>query len=71
MVRGEDNDFQSRLNYCVAPPHWLAGVKKEYERALDCYQCPSLKCPVVGNLSGQQKVDVQCLVDGEEARGNK
>jgi len=64
-----DQDYQSKLNYCMAPQHWVAGVKKEYKE-LECYQCPSLKCPVVEKLGAMERVDVQCLVDGEEARGN-
>lgn len=65
----EMTDFQSKLPFCVAPPHWVAPVQKQYEAKLDCYQCPTLKCPN-SSIGKSKTVDVQCLVDGEDARGN-
>ena len=62
-------DYQAKLNFCVAPLHWVGNVQQQYNK-LDCYQCPTLKCPS-RSLGEGVVVDVQCLVDGEEARGNK
>lgn len=62
-------DFQSKLPFCVSPTHWAATARPEYEANLECYQCPTLKCPKTV-MSKSTTVDVQCIVDGEEARGN-
>jgi hypothetical protein len=62
-------DFQAKLAYCVAPTHWV-GVTEKNDAPQLCYQCPSLKCPNE-DLGRGSYIDVQCLVDGEDARGNK
>jgi hypothetical protein len=65
----ESTDFQVALSYCLAPSHWVGTTEKKENKQL-CYQCPSLKCPSQ-DLGTGQYVDVQCIVDGEDARGNK
>jgi hypothetical protein len=65
----ESVDFQTKLPFCVSPAHWAGTVQKQYETKLDCYQCPTLKCPS-SSIGKSKMVDVQCLVDGEVARGN-
>jgi hypothetical protein len=62
-------DFTVSLDYCVSPPHWV-GTAAVHTTQQDCYQCPSLKCPS-HSLGTGEYVDVQCVVDGEDARGNK
>lgn len=62
-------DFQSKIPFCVTPTHWAATARPEYEAKLECYQCPTLKCPT-NLMSKSTTVDVQCIVDGEDARGN-
>jgi hypothetical protein len=62
-------DYQAKLPYCVPPTHWVGVAEKKQAKKL-CYQCPSLKCPSE-DLGPGTYVDVQCLVDGEDARGNK
>lgn len=62
-------DFQTKLPFCVTPTHWAATARPEYEAKLECYQCPTLKCPMT-LMSKSPTVDVQCFVDGEDARGN-
>jgi hypothetical protein len=65
----DSTDFQEKLPYCVPPTHWVGTAEKKDTKQL-CYQCPSLKCPSEDLGSGSY-VDVQCYVDGEDARGNK
>jgi hypothetical protein len=65
----DTTDFQAKLAFCVSPPHWVATTVDKGAQQL-CYQCPSLKCPNQ-SLGKGELVDVQCIVDGEDARGNK
>jgi hypothetical protein len=62
-------DFTVKLDYCVSPRHWVA-TTANVTAPQECYQCPSLKCPSQ-NLGTGKIVDVHCVVDGEDARGNK
>ncbi|KAF2430332.1 hypothetical protein EJ08DRAFT_660808 [Tothia fuscella] len=61
-------DFLAQLNFCVSPPHWI-GTAEVKTAPQDCHQCPSLKCPSQ-NLGSGEHIDVKCIVDGEDARGN-
>lgn len=66
-----DGEYPWGLKSCASSKHWAVGVKKAYKKKLNCYQCASLKCPVVETIGQAEKMDVQCLVDGETVKGNR
>jgi hypothetical protein len=65
----ERKDYQTMLNHCATPNHWVGIMLPQYARE-DCYDCPSLDCPS-RDLGQPPYVDIGCKTDGEEIRGTR